>query len=416
MDRRSFLKCLGLAGLAAVKSSQATPSYKIRTISQGPKHHFFGYYGICPWNHSQTHLLALETDFQDHMPGSNDKAAIGLIDLKSGRFEKLTATLAWNFQQGAMLHWNPARPDSEIFFNDKKGDQIVSKKFNIQTGNTRILPRPINGLSHNGRYALSLTYGRLGRLRNVVGYSGMTDPNEHEPYPDDDGVFLLDMNSGQSKLIVSIRQVNDLLLARGLDLRGSHMWFNHVVFNTSDSRLLFLARAWRPEYLPHLRNLATGMFTVNIDGTELREAIPFEYGVSHFDWRNDHEIVATFQDVNDQNRFKHFMFTDGERNFRVLGDGELNFDGHCVFSPDPQMIATDKKMSKENRFRQHLYIFDMQKDQLIKAVDLDMFEKKNISGNLRCDFHPRWNRTGDSICFDALAPDRTRQLHIASQA
>jgi hypothetical protein len=37
------------------------------------------------------------------------------------------------------------------------------------------------------------------------------------------------------------------------------------------------------------------------------------------------------------------------------------------------------------------------------------------SWNIRCDFHPRWNRTGNQICFDAIEPAHgTRLLHVAS--
>ena len=37
-----------------------------------------------------------------------------------------------------------------------------------------------------------------------------------------------------------------------------------------------------------------------------------------------------------------------------------------------------------------------------------------LSGDLRCDLHPRWNRTGDAICFDALETRTwTRELHVA---
>ena len=40
-------------------------------------------------------------------------------------------------------------------------------------------------------------------------------------------------------------------------------------------------------------------------------------------------------------------------------------------------------------------------------------EKKYMSGDVRCDFHPRWNRAGDQICFDAIEPvNWTRQLHV----
>ncbi len=33
---------------------------------------------------------------------------------------------------------------------------------------------------------------------------------------------------------------------------------------------------------------------------------------------------------------------------------------------------------------------------------------------VRCGLHPRWNRTRDQICFDALeTANWTRQLHVA---
>ena len=416
MNRREFLKTttLCLAGLN-VRFACTTKKYNIRTLTRGPKHHFFGYYGICPWNKSETYLLGLEADFQNREPSTSDRVTIGLIDNKNGKFERITETNSWNFQQGAMLHWNPLNPDSEIIYNDRENNQIVSKVMDINTGNTRVLDRAVNAISHNGRYALSLSYGRLGRLRNDVAYSGVSDPGIYEPYPENDGVYLTDLKNGTSKLIVSIAKVNEILMNRGLDLKGSHMWFNHVVFNKSDSRFLFLARTWRPKHLPHLRDLATGMYTANIDGSDLRETIPFEYGVSHFDWRNDHEIVATFQDLNDNKRFKHFIFKDGSKTYNLVSQEKLNFDGHCSFAPDQTLLATDRKIIKDNYYRQYLYIYDMLQNNLQKIVDFDMQAKRNIKGVLRCDFHPRWNHTGDTICIDGIDQDNgTRQMFAIS--
>ena len=420
MNRREFIEKLGYLGIIAGTSpltlscsnKNLWPKYRVAPLTSGPVNHFFGYYGICPWNKSQTHLLSLETNFQDHMPNPGESAGIGLVDAKTGRYEKITETLGWNFQQGSFMHWNPLKPDSEILYNDRVDNKIVSIFLDINTGKKRILPRPVNGIGHSGKYALSLTYGRLGRMRKVVGYSGMKDPNVDEPYPDDDGAFLLDLHSGESKLIVSIAQVNELLLKRGLDLKGTHMWFNHVVFNKSDSRLFFLARAWRPDHLPKLRDLATGMFTVNTDGSDLLETIPFEFGVSHFDWRNDDEIIATFQDVKDNYRFKHYLFNDGSGQYRLLGNGALDFDGHCTFSPDQKWIATDQKIIET--LEQSIFLYNFETDSCKTLATQHMNELKFIKGKLRCDFHPRWNRDGTAICFDAIdSRDGSRQLHVA---
>ena len=76
------------------------------SVTHGPKHHFFGYYGICPWNASGTHLLCLESDFHDRLPTAADQATVGLVAF-------LVLFLAWFGAQrmtgSAQLRF-PSRP------------------------------------------------------------------------------------------------------------------------------------------------------------------------------------------------------------------------------------------------------------------------------------------------------------------
>ena len=339
------------------------------------------------------------------MPSSNEPASIGLVDAKTGRFSKITETSAWNFQQGAMLHWNPLNPESEIIYNDRIKKDIFSVVMDVNTGKKREFPRPVNAISHDGKYALSLTYGRLGRLRKVVGYAGIEDPYPNHPHPDNDGIFLMDLRTGESKLIVSIEEVYNIIKASHPELENEHMWFNHTVFNRNDTRFFFLARTRKSDM-----GLETGMFTANLDGSELRQVIPYGSSVSHFDWRNDKEIIATFKLFNDKR--VHVLFTDGRDDYMRLGDGCLDFDGHCTFAPDQQWLVTDYKINR--LLKQSLIIYNVEFNQCFTLTTFDMKEKKYISGDLRCDFHPRWNWEGNAICFDAISPvDGTRQLHIA---
>ncbi len=412
--RRDFLRKLGYAGILAGTGQvslawsrkHAWPEVRVEPLTRGPENHFFGYYGICPWNKTQTQLLSLETNFQDRMPGLSDPAAIGLVDSASGRFEKLTETTAWNFQQGAFMHWNPLRPDSEILYNDRIDNEIVSVFLDINSGRKRILPRPVNGISHDGRHALSLTYGRLGRMRNVVSYAGVVDPYASEPHPDKDGVFVMDLRTGDYELVVSIRQVFEMLKDAHPELEHRHIWFNHTVFNKNNTRFFLLARTRMPDG----GALETGMFTAAIDGSELREVIPYGSSVSHFDWRNSEEIIATFE-LNSGGR-RHFHFVDGVNDYRPLGKGCLDFDGHCTFSPDQEWIATDRKM--RDALEQSIILYNFRTDECMTLATLSMKEPAFISGDLRCDFHPRWNRSGTAICFDAIDQrDGSRQLHVA---
>ena len=40
----------------------------VEPMTQGPLHHFFGYYGVDAWDPANQRHLALETDFDDHRP------------------------------------------------------------------------------------------------------------------------------------------------------------------------------------------------------------------------------------------------------------------------------------------------------------------------------------------------------------
>lgn len=378
---------------------------KVRALTRGPKHHFFGYYGICPWNQSGRRLVCLESDFQDHMPSEGEAAAVGLVDAETGQFHRVAETRAWNLQQGAMLHWNPLNPEDQIIYNDQRGGDIASVVLNVNSGRKRLLPRAVSAVSHNGKWALSLTYGRVGRLRKVVGYGGAKDPNPDDPAPENDGVFLMDLSSGECKLVVSIAQVYKRLVREYPLLQGCHLWFNHTVFNKNDTRFFFLARA----NLPPDQKRQTGMFTVNLDGSELREAIPFDKNVSHFDWRDDKQIIATCS--LDGSGRKHVLFTDGLADYKVIGDGFLDSDGHCSFSPDGDWIATDRK--RGDTMQQLLLIYNVRTGQKQILYSGDMQNKLYMSGDMRCDFHARWSRAGEKICFDAIEPGGTRQLHVA---
>jgi hypothetical protein len=413
VTRRQFVAETGIscalgtiAGTSHIfaQSASNAPSCRIERLTQGPNHHFFGYYGICPWSRSARYLLSLESPFQDHMPGPDEPAVIGLVDAKTGSFSRVARTYAWNFQQGAMLHWNPLQPDTEIIHNDRDGEEIFSVILDIDTGKTRRLSRAISAVSHNGRYALSMTYGRIGRLRKVVGYAGVKDPNPEAPHPDNDGIFLMDLATGQSRLIVSFQQVYDLLKADHPELAEKHMWSEHAVFNRSDTRFLFLARTWGQG-----NRLQTGMCTANLDGSDLRQVIPYGKSVSHFDWRNDKEIVATFN-LRGQGAV-HVLFTDGRNDYQPLGGGRLDFDGHCTFAPDQRWLATDRGNSR--KLTRSLLLYDLQRDECATLVELDIKDRQFLSGDLRCDFHPRWSRTGDALCFDAIDSAGTRQMHIA---
>jgi hypothetical protein len=392
MQRRAFLSAPALL---------LGQSSKIEAVTRGPKHHFFGYYGIPPWNRSQKLLVCLESDFQDHLPDGDEAARVVLIDARTRKLTPVAETRAWNVQQGAMLHWNPLAPETEILFNDREGDRVVTVVLNVENGKRRTLPMALAGVSNNGRHALCLNYARLAKLRPVVGIKGVKDTSSGGLHPEDDGAFLMDLKTGEVKIVLSVADTFRRLESRHPELRQRPMFFNHTVFSKDDKRFFVLSRAFAGN------RLESAMFSANLAGSDVREAVPYGRGVSHFDWKNGKEILATFRD--EAGIVRHYLFPDGGGNFKVLGADFFSGDGHCSYSPDAQWIVSDANHLSSKERELLLYHPASGKGHRLGRFAMGDY----MTGDLRCDLHPRFSRDGKMICFDAIAADGTRQLHIA---
>src|SRR6187549_3449881 len=105
----------------------------VTQITHGPQHHFFGYIGqsrTVPWNADGRCLLALQTPFQDRLPGPDDPADVCLLDTRDHcALRVVDQSRGWNPQQGTMFYWNPEHPETQFFFNDR--DPMTGKVFTV---------------------------------------------------------------------------------------------------------------------------------------------------------------------------------------------------------------------------------------------------------------------------------------------
>ena len=393
------------AGCSPVQQAESgfPESVAIRALTSGPKHHFASaYYHTCSWNASERYLLCLETDVFDHNPTENEAAALGMIDLKTGEFIKLTETLAWNFQQGTMQHWLGTSPDSMIIFNDRRNGNFVSVKLNIFTGEERVIGRPVSAVANNGKTAVSINFARLHVTRLGYGYPGDgDDPKLDETYPADDGLFLVDLETGESKLIVSLADIR-ALAPLPPESEGPQLWLNHTLYNLDDTRVFFMARIENPA-----GRRETAGFTVNIDGSELRCILPYSWGASHYDWLSPEKIMVTTRYLAKPG-WLHTLFTDGGEDYRILGPGILQRDGHGAFSADERWMVTDSY--PDHLMKRTLMLLDMEND---AVMPLGRFHVPEVyEGPHRCDLHPGFNHSGNQIVFDSVH-EGTRQVYLA---
>jgi len=369
----------------------------MRPVTSGPKHHFFGYYDKSPWDSTGRYMLGMEVGFVDRPPTPEDEVVIGLIDLNEGaRWNPIAKTKAWCWQQGCMLQWMPSAPE-EIIYNDREGGRFVSRVLDVRTGRSRILPLPIYALSPDGSYALTLNFSRVARTRPGYGYVGVPDPHEGEPAPEGDGIWWMDMRTGEHKLIISLAEVASLGHDPTMD--DTEHWFNHIQVNTDGTRFLFLHRWKRPD-----GGWWTRMFTARPDGSELY-CVADHGMVSHFDWRDQSHILAwaTQRDVGD----RFFLFEDLTGRREVVGEGVLTQDGHCSYSPDRRWILTDTDPDHDSM--RHLLLFRPEDGKLLEVGKF--FSPPELRGEIRCDLHPRWSRDGREVCIDS-AHEGHRQMYV----
>ncbi len=381
--------------LQAVKFPEITGPTRITDTLK--EHLYASYYGINSFSASERYATVLETDIKYRIPDEKDTAVLGIVDLETLRFKPVARTSAWNFQQGCMAHWLGTSPDSLIIYNDLRDGHFVSVVVNVHTlEEKRVYPYPVSAVSHDGKQALSLNYGRIRITRPDYGYAGKgQDPEEEVKFPDDDGILLLDLETGESRLLVTIAAVKEYVP----DVpEGGMEYFNHTLFSRGDSKVFWLARA-RPSW-------NTTAFTVNIDGSDLRPCFPAGWEGSHFDWLDDDRLMVTAK--YDALQYGHLLFTPGKKDYERLGRGLLDFDAHGTFSPGGKWMVTDTYPSAGMN-EQKIFLMDMKTQAVLSLGRFQ--EPPAFTGGWRCDLHCRWSPGGDLIGFNSTSTG-SRQAYI----
>lgn len=369
----------------------------IRAITRPPSHHFFGYYEKTPWDASERFVLGLRVGFMNRMPTPDDSAGIGLIDTQQGdTFAEVAATRAFNMQQGCMLQWLPNAADRMILFNDREGGRFVTVVFDVRSGAKKVLPRATYAVMHSGRAALTLNFARLHRWRPVTGYAGADDPDVEQLSPKDDGVHRLDLQSGDSRLLLSLDQIAHI--DPQASMAGAAHWFEHLQVSPTSERVAFLHR-WRTPPGPFF----TRMFAMNPDGTALHSFAAG--GVSHFDWVDGGQLLVWARHGNEGQRF--LLFGDRSDRIEAFGVSGLDRNGHCSFSPDRKWLLSDTYPDASGT--SELFVVRLADG---RRFELGRFHSPpELKGDVRCDLHPRWSRSGRQVCIDS-AHEGSRQMYV----
>lgn len=391
--------------------------YAVQQITQGPEHHLFGYIGHVgniPWSGDGRWILAMRSSFQDHMPELNEPADVLLLDTQNGyQARKVDETRGWNLQQGTMFYWNPQAPKTQFFFNDRdpQDGTLLTVLFDISLGEQgkrireyRYPDSPVanSGVAQNGGSFLALNYGRLARLRLVTGYAGCPDWSEADNAPENDGIFRVDVATGERSLLVSYRQLRDAVDRDEFpEIDDYALFINHTLWNRSDTRVYFYLRA-------NFRSPLTRVnipFSINSDGTGLTRH-PLLGG--HPEWDDGMTIIGS--DGDRQVRYD----TSAGKIVGTIGPSGTFTDpgGDIALSPGGHWFVNGHKTGSKKTGQATVFtFFDRRDGQVIRTHGYSI--GKWGSGSLRIDPAPCWNRDSNQILFGALdETSQTRQLFV----
>lgn len=380
-----------------------------RPITQAPGHHWFGYYDKWQVDPTGRYALGMQVDFEGRSPEAEDTLTIGMIDLEDGdRWVPLGTSCAWGWQQGCMLQFVPGSPD-QVIWNDRLDGQYVSHLVNIHTGARDTLPFPVYTLSPDGQHALSVDFERINDLRRGYGYAGIPDPNSEEIAPDDAGIYLCHLQTGEKNLIISLADMMGLPLpfedqAGWMeDYHTQKHWFNHLLFDPTGQRFIFLHR-WKAEKGKDVGGFGTLMYTAGLDGKDLRLIDPSGY-TSHFIWRDDRHILAWTRQASHGDAF--YVFEDQEGKVpEVIGPEVMTRNGHCTYLPGNEWILNDT-YPDENRL-QHVYLYHIPTGERVPVGDF--YLDPQYKGEGRVDTHPRFSPDGQKVIIDCPVGETGRQL------
>ncbi|MDY4948210.1 MAG: hypothetical protein SO128_02415 [Clostridium cadaveris] len=366
--------------------------------------YFFGYYDKSPWDITDRYMLCIRAKDTWSNVAPREKADLLLIDTQKKendeeRVRVIAQTCAWNVQQSCMCQWLGPDFKSKVIYNDFRNGKFCSVILDINTMKERIIDAPVYTVSLDGKTALTLDFTRLHRLRKGYGYSNIPEATANDKVPDKPCIWKINLENGE---VIPILKYGDFMeFETREDMKKAEHKVNHLMINPSGDRFMVLHRWFKGQHK------YTRLVTCNIDGSYMYNLSDDDM-VSHCYWKNNNEILA-FENKKKTGPGYYLMKDKTQKYVRCWP--ELSNDGHPSYSPNGKLIVTDTYPDRTRLASIKL----MNGNESINKVKViaRVFAPFKYDNDTRCDLHPRWNHSGDKICFDSIFEGH-RGLYILS--
>ena len=281
-----------------------------------------------------------------------------------------------------------------VLFDVEKRKRVREYRFDTPVANS--------GVAQQRGAFLAINYARMARLRPVTGYANATDWTKGVAHPDDDGIFRMDVATGQNNLLVSFARLCDVLSKTHSFVKDTPLFINHTLWNREGDRIFFFARGgWRKDRAEGERKI-NQPFLINPDGNGLVRMKDHIGG--HSEWDRNRHMIGALED--DQVLYD----TDRQEIVKPLGTPTIlpHPGGDIALSPDGSWLVNGYRSGGKDA-----YVFLRLRDGL--HVRTAAFDQHGwTTGDLRNDPAPCWNRDGTQVLFPSIAndSDKTHQLFL----
>lgn len=348
---------------------------------------YFGYYNVSPENRKGQVLFCAPIE---------NKSTVGLYFNDNGRDVLIEETAAHNLQQGCMSQWGYTNTTRAYYnrYNQLTAQYEAAVYDSDACKEIDTLPMPVYALSKQEDYALSLNFDRLAVMRPDYGY--FCHENIKLPANDNDGIWHIDIETKEVKLIISLQQLIDMKPAD--TMVGAMHKVNHIDISPDGKRFMFLHR-WVGPAGRYMR-----LVTANADGSDMY-ILNGDKMTSHSYWVDGKRIVSFCHTPETGDAY--VMFEDQTENRRLLSAKLPKNDGHPSTINNGEWMVTDCYPGHDAMSR--LYLYNIKTDEVICLGRF--YQPLKYKGAGRIDLHPKWNMSGTKVYFES-GHDGKRRLYV----
>ncbi len=386
------------------------------------------YFDTSPFSPSGRYLAVFRLPFEDRPPRPGEPGEIIVVNLETGEEQVVATSAGWESQIGANINWGSN--DSTLIYNDVDTSTWTPHgiRLNWQTDRAERFEHGVYHVSNDGRFAVC---GNMGAMRRTQGGYGVILPDAHTPrligLSDDDGVWITDLETLESRLLISIRELVERAVKPEYraEYDNAENYIFHTKWNQQGTRLLISLRHYPRSETNNYNVICNDcmrfdVFTVSADGREVFNAIDVKtwenYG-HHTNWLPDGENLSMNLAIKGGNTvyFCHVKYNgNGLRPYFEEPVGS----GHPTLHPSGKFLLTDVYTFEPLAYADGtspLRLIDMTTRREIRPVRISIQTPPGVLEQyieMRCDPHPAWDRSFRYVAFNGMA-DGTRRVYVA---